>query len=35
MFASNWRLLASTGDNVASPRPTTIKNIAWRLQERR
>ncbi|MCI73856.1 hypothetical protein A2U01_0095120, partial [Trifolium medium] len=35
MFASNWRLLAIPGDSVASPRPATIKNVAWRLQERR
>ncbi|MCI84676.1 hypothetical protein A2U01_0105954, partial [Trifolium medium] len=35
MLASNWRLLAITCDNVASPRPGTLKNVAWRLQERR
>ncbi|MCI80802.1 hypothetical protein A2U01_0102073, partial [Trifolium medium] len=30
-----WRVLASTGDNVAPPRLATVKNVAWRLQERR
>ncbi|MCI66237.1 hypothetical protein A2U01_0087495, partial [Trifolium medium] len=27
--------LATSGDNVASPRPAKIKNIAWRLQDPR
>ncbi|MCI70614.1 hypothetical protein A2U01_0091877, partial [Trifolium medium] len=27
--------MTSTGDNIASPHPATVKNVAWRLQERR
>ncbi|MCI47696.1 hypothetical protein A2U01_0068938, partial [Trifolium medium] len=27
--------MATTGDNVASPRSATIKNVAWRLQDPR
>ncbi|MCI84621.1 hypothetical protein A2U01_0105899, partial [Trifolium medium] len=34
-FAIHWRLLATTGDPVFTPRPTTIKNVAWRLQDTR
>ncbi|MCI57741.1 hypothetical protein A2U01_0078992, partial [Trifolium medium] len=29
-FASNWRMLASTGDDVASPRLAIFKNVAQR-----
>ncbi|MCI41857.1 hypothetical protein A2U01_0063091, partial [Trifolium medium] len=32
MFASHWRLLASTGHLVATPRPATLKNVAWLLK---
>ncbi|MCI71968.1 hypothetical protein A2U01_0093231, partial [Trifolium medium] len=30
-----WRMMASTGDDVASPRLAIFKNVAWRHQERR